>query len=469
VKPSAGRVWCLTLGCDKNLVDSEALLGRFAARGFAPVAERERADIWVLNSCGFIGPARADSRAALAELAAAKGPDRFLVVTGCWSQEHGEAIAAEFPAVDLMAGVGQFDEVVAACADREAGPLITEPARASYPGLGDRRPLTPPHLAFVKISEGCSCSCTFCRIPQIRGPLRSRAPAEIVAEVRGLGERGVQEIVIVSQNTSDFGRDSGDDLLDLITQLNEIEGIRWIRLLYFYAGLIRGDTIERLLDLPKVVPYLDLPIQHASPPLLRAMKRPGDPRTVERFLLDLRANNPELVLRTTCLLGFPGEEEEDVERLADFLARVEFDHLGTYRYSPEDGTPAAALAGQVPAEEAVDREALILDLQAEISARRQERRLGGSFPVLVDAVVSAGEAADLLSALQAGSWWEKGERADLAAVCQTGEPVALGRSYHLAYDLDGVIVMPAGRLAPGDWVEATFAAVTPFDTWALPV
>jgi len=299
--------------------------------------------------------------------------------------------------------------------------------------------------------------------------LRSRAPAEIVAEVRGLGERGVQEIVIVSQNTSDFGRDSGDDLLDLITQLNEIEGIRWIRLLYFYAGLIRGDTIERLLDLPKVVPYLDLPIQHASPPLLRAMKRPGDPRTVERFLLDLRANNPELVLRTTCLLGFPGEEEEDVERLADFLARVEFDHLGTYRYSPEDGTPAAALAGQVPAEEAVDREALILDLQAEISARRQERRLGGSFPVLVDAVVSAGEAADLLSALQAGSWWEKGERADLAAVCQTGEPVALGRSYHLAYDLDGVIVMPAGRLAPGDWVEATFAAVTPFDTWALPV
>ena len=461
------RVWCATVGCDKNLVDSEALLGRFAAHGIEIAADPESAQIWVLNSCGFIDAARADSLATLQELYRAKGRDRTLVVVGCWSQEHGESIQRRFPDVDVVAGVGQFDEVVAACLDGTRDRIVTAPEQAKYPGLAERPLLTPPHLAYVKISEGCNCSCTFCRIPLIRGPLRSRATDDIVTEVHQLVDRGVREIQLVSQNTSDFGRDTGEDLLSLVQSLDGIDTLRWIRLLYLYAGLIRPETLLRILDCTKVVPYLDLPLQHASPRLLRAMKRPGDPQSVARFYETLRRGRPDLILRTTVMLGFPGEEEQDVEILADFLARVEFDHLGTYRYSPEVGTAAASLPDRVPREVVADREALILDLQAEISERRQRERLGQRHEVVVDRVVPAEEERVLLTALAKGSWWKKAERNGLATVLQKERSVAVGRSYHFGYDLDGIVVLAGGKYRPGEWLTARFAAVTPFDTWAV--
>lgn len=493
------KVFCATLGCDKNLVDSEALLGRFALKGVQAVNDPDQADIWVLNSCGFIDAARSDSESTLQELCDAK-EHRTLVVCGCWSQEHGAAIKASFPAVDVVAGVGQFDHVVTACvgagpeslpaaanpfpmAGSADEPIIDDPMAVHYTGMLDRPLLTPPHVAFVKIGEGCNCACTFCRIPLIRGKQRSRSRAELVQEVRGLVARGVGEIQLVSQNTSDFGRDTGEKLYDLVRDLNEVEGLRCIRLLYLYSGMVSVDDLRRLLDLEHVAPYFDLPIQHASPRILKAMKRPGGSKSSPRFFQDLRRHRPDLVLRTTALLGFPGEEDEDVSRLADFLAAVQFDHLGTYHFSPEKDTPAAVMPNPVPPEVVLDREALIMDLQGDISLGRQEARLGQTFEVVIDRIVEAGTSpedepdglSEVAASLADGVWADERERATMAGVMQSGVSFAVGRSYHFGYDLDGVVVMPLAAdgtnagLEPGHWLQAEFRGVTAYDVWARPV
>jgi ribosomal protein S12 methylthiotransferase len=482
------KVFCATLGCDKNLVDSEALLGRFARDGVAAVDDPDDADIWVLNSCGFIDAARADSEETLRDMADRKG-DRILVVTGCWSQEHGDSIRSNFPGVDVVAGVGKFDEVVTAVREGRptagfgapaatdfplAGPpIVSDPMTAPYVGLKERPLLTPGHLAFVKIGEGCNCACTFCRIPLIRGKLRSRPSADVVEEVRGLVARGVTEIQLVSQNTSDYGRDTGENLVNLVTALDGIDGLRRMRLLYLYAGLISVDDLRRLLDLEKVAPYLEIPVQHASPRILKAMKRPGGFKASPDFFAALRADRPDLVLRSTALLGFPGEEDEDVEMLADFLAEVRFDHLGTYRYSHEPGTGAEFLSDPVPAEVVHDREAVIMDLQAEISQERMDARLGRTFDVVVDRILTADEPAmeemrRVGDSLGEGSWSDEGERRALDGVLSSGVSLALARSYHFGYDLDGIVLMDGSNLAPGQWVRAEFTGATPFDVWARP-
>jgi ribosomal protein S12 methylthiotransferase len=466
------RVFIHTLGCDKNLVDSEALLGRFADRGVVPEREPERADIWVLNTCGFIEAARRDSEEAIAAFAREKG-DRTLVVTGCLAQEHGDDIARRHPEVDVVGGVGEFDRVVEAAVAGFAEWLRVPAVEASYNGLVKRALLTPAHVAFVKIGEGCNQKCTFCRIPLIRGTLRSRPAAEIVREVQVLAAGGVTEIQLVSQNTSDYGRGTGEDLEGLLASLGAIDALRRIRLLYLYAGLFPAERALRILALPKVAPYLDLPVQHASPRLLKAMRRPGDPARAAAFFRELRRARPEVVLRTTALLGFPGEEEDDVEMLADFLAEVEFDHLGTYRYSPEAGTPAAELPGRVASEEVADREARILDLQAEVAGRRMAARLGETHAVVLDEVApEPARASELMRALDEGTWLDDAARRQARTWLRRGGRLALGRSHHFGYDLDGVVVLPvpAGQAwRPGDWLEARFTGATPYDVWAHPV
>jgi ribosomal protein S12 methylthiotransferase len=468
------RVYCHTLGCDKNLVDSEALLGRFADRGVVPEPEPERADIWILNTCGFIEAARHDSEEAIAAFAREKGR-RTLVVTGCLAQEHGDRIQRDHPEVDVVGGVGEFDRVVTAALAGFADWLAVPAMEARYEGLVRRPLLTPAHVAFVKIGEGCNQACTFCRIPLIRGKLRSRPVAEIVQEVRNLAAGGVGEVQLVSQNTSDFGRGTGEDLEDLLGELAAIPELRRIRLLYLYAGLFPVARALRILELPKVTPYLDLPVQHASPRLLKAMKRPGDPEKAAAFFRTLRRERPDLVLRSTALLGFPGEEEEDVEELLDFLAEVEFDHLGTYRYSPEAGTPAAVMADRPDREEVADREARVLDLQSEIAGRRMADRLRQSFEVVVDEVLDPADETqrerleELTGALLEGTWTTEEARRRAAELVAAGAPLALGRSVHFGYDLDGVVVMPAGAdLVPGVWCQAEFTGVTPWDVWAEP-
>ncbi len=490
------RVYCATLGCDKNLVDSEALLGRFALHGVQAVNDLDDADIWILNSCGFIDAARSDSEETLQTLIDYK-EDQILVVCGCWSQESGDEIQEKFPGVDIVAGVGQFDRVVEACLglsspqEDDSGqgpdtsafplagkPIVSDPMAANYTGLVDRPLLTPGHLAFVKIGEGCNCNCTFCRIPMIRGRQMSRPIKELVQEVQGLVARGVTEIQLVSQNTSDFGRDTGENLLNLVQSLNEVQGLRNIRLLYLYSGLISSDDLLRLLELEKVAPYLELPIQHASPHLLKAMKRPGGHKATPEFFKTLRRHHPELVLRTTALLGFPGEEEDDVSILADFLAEVKFDHLGTYRYSPEKGTVAVNLPDQVPPEVIYDREALIMDLQSEISQRLQSSRLGKVYDVVVDKIIDPSDEAfadevETLRSFDEAHWLQEANARSAWDMVENSRPVAVGRSFHYGYDLDGVVMLPAsgsGRtLEAGQWLSAKFSAATSYDTWALPV
>ncbi len=484
---SLKKVYCATLGCDKNLVDSEALLGRFALRGVQAVNDLDEADIWVLNSCGFIDAARSDSEETLQSLIDYK-TTQTLVVCGCWSQESGDLIQEKFPGVDVVAGVGQFDRVVAACLGESvqdpelnssafplAGkPIVSDPMEANYTGMVDRPLLTPGHLAFVKIGEGCNCNCTFCRIPMIRGRQMSRPVTELVREVQGLVGRGVTEIQLVSQNTSDFGRDTGENLLGLVTELNKVEGLRNIRLLYLYSGLVSTDDLLRLLELEKVVKYLELPIQHASPRILKAMKRPGGSKSSPEFFTALRKHHPELVLRSTALLGFPGEEEEDVEILADFLAEVQFDHLGTYRYSPEKGTPAAKFPDIVPPEVIYDREALIMDLQSEISQRRQSARLGKVFDVVVDKIFDPSDEdyaseVEVLRSLDEAHWVDPSQCTQAWDLVEKSQSVGIARSYHYGYDLDGVVLLPGKNLKQGQWLSAEFKAATSYDTWALPV
>jgi ribosomal protein S12 methylthiotransferase len=483
------KVYCATLGCDKNLVDSEALLGRFAVHGVQAVNDLDEADIWVLNSCGFIDAARSDSEETLQALIDHK-TSQTLVVCGCWSQEHGLEIQEKFPGVDVVAGVGQFDRVVASCLGKEVAtvhnsqaavafpmagkPMIADPMEADYTGMLARPLLTPGHLAFVKIGEGCNFNCTFCRIPMIRGRQISRPIDELVREVQGLASRGVTEIQLVSQNTSDFGRDTGQDLYSLVKSLNGVEGLKSIRLLYLYSGMVSTDDLLRLLDLEKVARYLEMPVQHASPRILKAMKRPGGDKSSPEFFNALRRHHPDLALRSTAILGFPGEEEEDVEMLADFLAEVQFDHLGTYRYSPEKGTPSAQFADQVPQEVIFDREALIMDLQSEISQKRQSSRLGKVFDVVVDKIIDPTDedsAADveILRSLDEAQWLNPQERSAPWDLVTSKQPVAIGRSYHYGYDIDGVVIMPGRGIEPGQWMKSEFRAATPYDTWALPI
>ena len=261
--------------------------------------------------------------------------------------------------------------------------------------------------------------------------------------------------------------------MQLVTALSGVDDLRWIRLLYLYSGLVSADDLRRLLDLPKVAPYLDLPVQHAAPRLLKAMKRPGGAKSSPAFFHKLREGREELVLRTTVLLGFPGEEDEDVEQLADFLAEVEFDHVGTHHFSPEKDTPAASMPAQVSPEVVLDREALITDLQAEISQRRQLTRLGQTFEVVIDEVVTAQDREDsgideLVGALAEGEWLGTREREAFDGVVGSAVSLAIGRSYHFGYDLDGTVVLQVPGAVPGALVKARFVAVTPFDVWGEP-
>lgn len=455
-------VYAATLGCDKNLVDSEALLGRFAARGIAVTAEPEDADIWILNTCGFIEAARRDSIDAIERMIEEKG-DRLLVVTGCLTQERGDEIRAAYPGIDLVSGIGNFDKVVESLELGDDRVPVSRPEDVRYEGLRDRPLLTPAHLAFVKISEGCNFRCSFCRIPLIRGDQRSRRIDEIRDEVGRLTERGVREVMLVSQNTSDFGRETGENLLDLVASLADVPELERVRLHYLYPGLIPLPVMREILATDKVVPYLDMPIQHASPTVLKAMNRPFRSDELVQFFGALRTDDPELVLRTTVLLGFPGEQEEDIEHVLDFLAAVQFDHVGTYRYSPESGTSGAAMEITNDPEDVADAESRLLDLQVDIALDRQRRRLGDVHRLVVDQVEDMEGWRDVLEDLT-----EQGNDADLGWV-DTAPTVAVCRSAHQAYEMDGVVLMDGRGRTPGEWLDGRWTAVSPFDAAAHPV
>ncbi|MBF0623567.1 MAG: 30S ribosomal protein S12 methylthiotransferase RimO [Magnetococcales bacterium] len=388
------KVGLISLGCAKNLVDSEFMLGQFRDAGYEITPDPDQADLLVVNTCGFIADAEAESRAAIQEMAdlKARHPGQRLVVTGCLSQRYGAQLVKDIPGIDVLLGSGQYQELIRAVQIPQADPdrpaLILGPPTYLPDGNARRVSTTPAHLAYVKIAEGCNNPCAFCVIPHLRGPFRSRPPLEIEAEVRQLAARGVKEINLVSQDTTLYGRDLSPrtDLTSLLNRLEDIDGILWIRLLYLYPTLISDRLLITILRQPKVVPYLDMPLQHFHTDTLTRMRRAERSTSVQRLLRRVRGVLPDAVLRTTMIVGFPGETDKEFQALYDFVAEAKFDHLGVFIYSDEKGTPAYDLPNKVPAEVAEERMNQLMMLQQGISREKLVRLVGQTIPVLVDRI-----------------------------------------------------------------------------------
>lgn len=384
------KVGLVSLGCAKNLVDSEIMLGLLAREGMEITPDARSADVLVVNTCGFIGEAQAESVETILELAQEKekGRCRALVVTGCLAQEQKDALLQEIPEIDAVVGTGHFPEIVEVARRALAGERVvvhSDRRRADVTGL-PRILATPPGTAYLKIAEGCDNACTFCAIPRFRGGFQSRTVEDLVREARDLAARGVRELILVAQDSSAFGRDltPPSSLAHLLRRLSEVEGPAWIRVLYLYPRRVTEDLLAAMERSPRILPYFDIPLQHASDPVLRRMNRPERNRDIRALLNRIRNRFPDGVLRTTFIVGFPGETEEDVMAIEQLLEEDLLDYAGFFRFSPQEGTAAAALSGAV-AEEV--QEARLHRLQAVTAPRMARRRaalVGQDLEVLVD-------------------------------------------------------------------------------------
>jgi ribosomal protein S12 methylthiotransferase len=382
------KVHLTTLGCPKNQVDSELMLGMLAAAGFPAAARPEDAECLIVNTCAFIDRARQESVDTILELAQLKqgGSCRSLIVTGCLTQRYGADVLQEIPEVDGILGTSGLHRVVD-LVRQAAGRhdwATSAPPGYLYDAATPRLLAARLPYAYVKIAEGCDMGCTFCAIPQFRGRHRSRPLGDIVREVEGLGARGIQEVVLVSQDTLAYGRDlpGNGDIGDLLLALGETR-MPWIRPMYLHPAHVSDRLIEKW-SRARVVPYLDMPIQHADDAVLRAMRRAVTARRMREILTAFRQAIPGVTVRTTVLLGFPGETEASVERLLEFLEDVRVDRLGSFTYSPEEGTPSPSYADQVPPEVAAERAAQVQECQDRIAWELNEKRLGSEVEVLVD-------------------------------------------------------------------------------------
>ncbi|NLG84762.1 MAG: 30S ribosomal protein S12 methylthiotransferase RimO [Firmicutes bacterium] len=382
------KIALISLGCAKNLVDSELILGRLAAAGYTITTDPAEAEVIIVNTCGFIGPAKEEAIETLLKTAAwkEKGRCRLLVGAGCLVQRYGQELVRELPEVDLWVTRGRYGELPSLLerAAEEKGFLASGPPELLGEGAWPRLRSTPPHRAYLRIADGCDNRCRYCVIPMLRGPYRSRPPEEILAEAEGLAAEGVQEITLIAQDTTAYGHDlpARPRLVDLLRRLLKIEGPRWWRLLYLHPTRVDEELIELLRGEPKLCRYLDLPLQHIVPHLLRAMGRPDDDAAIRRLIARLREEIPDLALRTSLMVGFPGETTADFRTLCAFVAETRFDWLGVFAYSREEGTPAASLPNQIPAKLKEERRRRLLLLQQEISRELLAARVGRVFPVL---------------------------------------------------------------------------------------
>jgi len=370
------RVHVASLGCAKNLVDSERLLARLATAGAWVGAPAEEADVVLVNTCGFIDPARRESLAVIDDYLAMKAerPKLKVFVLGCLVARDGEALRRDLTDVDGFFGVDEHALVVRACglADEETGDT--------------RLLLTPPHTAYLRISDGCDNRCTYCTIPSIRGPFRSRPAEAIVAEARSLAALGVRELVLIGQDTTAYGKDLPGEpgIAGLLEELDRVDGVRWMRLLYAHPARFGDELLAAYRRLETLVPYVDLPLQHASDRILAAMgRRVGRPE-IDRLLARIRDAVPAMTLRTTFIVGFPGETEAEFDDLVRLVEEVRFDHVGAFAYSPEEGTPAAGFPGRVPPDVVAGRLERLLALQTKIAVEENLSRLGETVDVLVD-------------------------------------------------------------------------------------
>jgi ribosomal protein S12 methylthiotransferase len=398
------KIGFVSLGCPKNLVDSEVMMGLSQEGGHTLTSNPAEADVLVVNTCAFIDSAKEESINTILELAEFKkaGNCKRLVVTGCLGERYRDELKAQIPEIDAVLGTGEVPEIVGAIegASRiRKIPLTLVHAQGPEPNAqGPKLPTylydtesprvfaTPRHFAYIKVAEGCDYKCSFCIIPKLRGHYRSRPVDAIVREARSLAARGVRELILISQDTTFYGRDLGEGaaLPTLLRELNTVEGIDWIRLLYLYPTTITDDILDAMAECEKVVKYIDLPLQHASDAVLRRMKRPGTGNNYEKLLGRIRTRVPGVSLRTTFIVGFPGETDAEFDELRAFIRRVGFDHVGVFTYSHEEGTTAHDLTDDVsPATKKKRRNALMAE-QKRIVARAQKRRVGAQVEVMVD-------------------------------------------------------------------------------------
>jgi len=390
-------VHIVSLGCAKNRVDSEVLLGLLGRAGYRPVSDPEEAQVVVVNTCGFIEAARTESVDTVLEAADLKRTGRCetLVVAGCMVQRYGADLAADLPEADKLIGTANLADLVDLMASEDRLRADEGPSFL-YDHTYERSPSLGPHTAYVKVAEGCDRTCAFCAVPGIRGPQRSRPVSSVVAEARHLVAGGVREVCLVAQDLTAYGRDLSPRprLAGLLEALREVEGLEWIRLLYAYPSEVDDALVAVLAEGLPVVPYLDVPVQHVDDGVLRAMRRGYGGDVVRRLVDRLRAAVDGIFLRTTLLVGHPGEDDAAFEALVDFCAGARLDHLGVFAFSPEESTPAFDLEAPPP-EVALGRQARLLDLQRTLSAERLSGLVGVTLDVLVDGL---SPETDLLAA-----------------------------------------------------------------------
>ena len=372
----------ISLGCDKNLVDSEVMLGILASRGHQMVDDEQSADVIVINTCCFIHDAKEESIQTILEMAEYKetGSLKALIVTGCMAQRYKEEILAEIPEVDAVLGTASYDKIAEAIDQALAGNSeVYLEDLDTLPQVNTRRLITTGgHFAYLKIAEGCDKHCTYCIIPKIRGNYRSVPMEDLIKEAKVLAEQGVKELILVAQETTVYGKDlyGEKSLYKLLKELCKIDGICWIRILYCYPEEIDDNLIRVMKEEPKICHYLDLPIQHANNEILKRMGRRTSKEQLVEIITKLREEIPDITLRTTLITGFPGETDEQHQELVEFVDQMEFDRLGVFTYSPEEDTPAAAMPDQIPEEIKEDRQAEIMELQQEIAFDLAEDMIG---------------------------------------------------------------------------------------------
>ena len=383
------KVGMVSLGCPKNQMDAELMLAKLRDAGMTITPDSGLAEVVIVNTCGFIEDAKKESIDNILEFAQLKkeGQIQKIIVTGCLAERYQEELVRELPECDGVLGLGANGDIVEAVrAVMRGEPMVRFPDKSCWKLDGARLQTTPSFFAYLRVGDGCNNCCAYCAIPKIRGPLRSREMESLVAEARTLAENGVRELVLVAQDTTLYGEDLyGESRLpELLEQLCEIDGLAWIRLLYCYPEHITDRLLDVIAAQEKVLPYLDIPIQHCSGKVLRAMNRTGDAAWLKELIAHIRRKVPGMVLRTTVMTGFPGEGEEEFEELCDFIQEVRFERLGCFAFSPEEGTAAVDLPDQVPEEEKNRRRELVMEEQARIAGEYNEAQVGRTIPVLVE-------------------------------------------------------------------------------------
>jgi ribosomal protein S12 methylthiotransferase len=432
------KVFLISLGCPKNRVDSEVILGLLASDGLVPTPSLDEADVVIINTCAFIQDAVQESIEAILEAAQIKEKRTGikLIVTGCLPQRYGEELTREIPQVDLWVGTGEFPRIPQLLKGGEPTALTGKP-QYLYDHRTPRIITNTPHSVYVKIAEGCSHACTFCLIPRLRGPYRSREMDSVIREVKKLVAGGAVEVILVAQDTTAYGMDLGEEngLYRLLKELIKISGLQWVRVLYAYPhpDNFLASLLEMIASEKKICPYLDIPIQHVNAKILQRMGRKVSGRETRELVNRIKKDYPEIHLRTTLMVGFPGEGEGEFRELLAFVREAEFTHLGVFAYSPEEGTKAARIKGRVASERAAEKTARIMELQQGISWKKNKELIGSTLPVLIDGIGVGTES------------------------------ILQGRTIFQAPEIDGLVHIKKGKAHSGEMVMVKITQAGPYD------